>query len=373
MSTPLIFDLEPLLAPITDGEYGSVGKDFREDHSQTSNYSQLKSARKAARDAERNNIFDSEQSQAANNWHKILTLAPALISNETKDLEVACWYTEALLRQKGFKGLRVGFTLLRRLIEDFWDDGLYPQADEDGLETRVSPISGLNGEGADGVLLSPIRSTYITDDVDPGPYSLWQYKQAIDTKRIQDDDRRRNQEEKVGFTFEDIEKSINSSESQFFIELFDDVAACLDEYNKIGALLTEHCGIEHAPSTSKIIELLDETVAALNHIAKDKLPVQQEVVVEELQQDDASESQTTAAKKSVDVGAALATREDAFTQLRLIADYFRKTEPHSPVSYIITRAINWGDMPLEQLMNELIPESGSRDTYSSLTGVKIEE
>jgi len=155
-----------------------------------------------------------------------------------------------------------------------------------------------------------------------------------------------------------------------FLSLYDDVTGCLQEYKQISELLTEHCGLNDAPPTSKITELLEDTLTAINHIAKHKIPVA-ELIPEEISEQE--QTSTASDKSSSNTVTALNSREDAFVQLGLIAEYFRKTEPHSPVSYIINKAIKWGDMPLEELMNELIPESASRVTYSSLTGVHNEQ
>jgi type VI secretion system protein ImpA len=40
---------------------------------------------------------------------------------------------------------------------------------------------------------------------------------------------------------------------------------------------------------------------------------------------------------------------------------------------MLTKTVKWGNMPLEELMKELIPDSSSRDTYSSLTGVSVDD
>jgi type VI secretion system protein ImpA len=56
-----------------------------------------------------------------------------------------------------------------------------------------------------------------------------------------------------------------------------------------------------------------------------------------------------------------------------ISAYFRKTEPHSPISYILERAVKWGDMPLDDLIKELIPDSSARGLYGSLTGIKTDD
>lgn len=369
MPSPPLIDIPALIAPIA-GEF-SVGSDLREDPSYTSGYSQIKDARRAARDAERNNMFDGDDSEALEHWQKIFQLAPKVIATQSKDLEIACWLTEALVRKSGFQGLKDGFTLIRQLVENFWEQGLYPVENEDGIETRVAAIAGLNGEGADGVLLSPIRSSAITEDSTLESFNLWQYRQAIDVSRIEDGRKRNTMIEKNGFSMEDIEKAVNQSSSDYYVALFDDINICLSEYRAMNTLLIDFCGNYDAPSTSKIIELIEEVKSALNHIAKVKLPMIVETVVGEKNSVEAVITSTASPVNTIQTS--LNSRDDAFKQLNTIAEYFLKTEPHSPISYILSKAIKWGNMPLEELMQELIPDSSSRETYSSLTGVKVDE
>lgn len=47
-------------------------------------------------------------------------------------------------------------------------------------------------------------------------------------------------------------------------------------------------------------------------------------------------------------------RPDALRRLAGVAEFFRRTEPHSPVSYLVQRAILWGEMPLESWLEEVI-------------------
>jgi type VI secretion system protein ImpA len=366
MSSPALIDIIALMQPIS-GE-NAVGKDIRNSLSSSSTYAEIKSARNSARAAERNSMFDGGSTEATENWNKISKLAPQFLSSEAKDLEVACWYTEALIRKSGFQGLRDGFSLIRQLIEQYWHDGLYPVADEDGVETRVAAISGLNGEGTEGVLLASMRSTHITDDIQPGPFSLWQYKQAADIKRISDTKTRSEQISKVGFSMDDIDRVVEQSSPDWFINLRDDITECLSEYKSISNLLIEHCGSHDAPSTSKIIELLEETLGAVNHIAKHKLPA--------TPISDNLPEQQTVSESSPDQalpGNIPGSRDEAFKQIATISDFFRRTEPHSPISYVLDRAINWGGMSLDELIGELIPDSSSRTTYNSLTGVQTND
>lgn len=374
MPSPALIDISSLLTPI-DGEL-SVGNDLRLDPSHTSDYSQIKDARRAARDAERNNMFDGDNTEAHEHWQKIFSLAPRVIEKQAKDLEIACWLTEALVRKSGFQGLKDGFTLIRQLLENFWEQGLYPAEDEDGIETRVAPIAGLNGEGADGVLLTPIRNSMITEDASYEPFSLWQYQQAVDISRLSDERKQQDQIERNGFSLETIEKAVAQSSNEYYANLYEDLEICLVEYQAIDKLLSDFCGTYDAPPTSKIIELIEDAKGAVNHIAKAKLPIATEVDdSEEEGEVESMDEQVTQSetKQSNTINAALNSRDDAFKQLNIIAEYFKKTEPHSPISYMLTKTVKWGNMPLEELMKELIPDSSSRDTYSSLTGVSVED
>ncbi|PKG83052.1 type VI secretion system protein TssA [Colwellia sp. 75C3] len=373
MPSPALIDISYLLSPI-EGEL-SVGNDPRIDTAYSSNYSQIKDARRAARDAERNNMFDGDNTEAQEHWGKIFSLAPKLIATQAKDIEIACWLTEALVRKSGFQGLKDGFTLIRQLIENYWEQGLYPVEDEDGIETRVAPIAGLNGEGADGVLLTPIRNSFITEDAASEPYSFWQYQQAVDVSRMSDENKQRNQIERNGFSMDNIEKAVGQSSNEYYANLYDDIDVCITEYKAVDALLIELCGRSEAPPTSKIIELLEGAKGAINHIAKAKLPIVIETSESDEQSDELIDQPevTANASQSNNITAALNSRDDAFKQLNIIADYFKKTEPHSPISFMLTKTVRWGNMPLEELMKELIPDSSSRDTYSSLTGVSVDD
>jgi type VI secretion system protein ImpA len=64
------------------------------------------------------------------------------------------------------------------------------------------------------------------------------------------------------------------------------------------------------------------------------------------------------------------TRDEAFTQLAGIAQFFKQTEPQSPVPYLIERAIKWGNMPLEGWLNDVIKDSNVVDSIRDVLGTK---
>lgn len=367
MATPAHIDIDSLLQPIS--EDAPCGMDVRDDPSPSSRYQIIKSERGMARAAERKSVHDGESSEAADHWRKIADIAPLIIREQSKDLEVATWYCEAMIRRYGFTGLRDSFALIHQLIENFWDH-IYPIPDEYGLETRVSCLAGLSGSNAEGVLIAPIRKVPITGS-EPA-FSLWEYLQALEAQKTQDESARKTKIQKLGFSLEDIERSVQDSSTQFFIDLRDDIQQCIDTYRITGKKLDELCGLEVSPPTSSIIEVLCECLGAVNHIAKTKLPVIEEQ--SEATATDAENNTSTATTQAAPMQKGpIASREDAFKQLLEIAEYFRKTEPHSPVSYVIQKAVKWGNMPLGELVSELIIDDSARKQFNQLTGVESPE
>src|SRR5437763_17071513 len=94
------FDLAALLAPIS--EETPAGTDLRTDYSPDSIYYRLRDARAEARAAERA-IEGGELADGGlpPQWRTINELGYEAIATRSKDLEIAAWLTEALLRRHG--------------------------------------------------------------------------------------------------------------------------------------------------------------------------------------------------------------------------------------------------------------------------------
>lgn len=368
MASDTLIDLEGLLTPIS--EESPTGEDAR----QKPSYLTVASARNSARSAERSHAFDGINNEANEFWKQILDTAPGIIQHESKDLKIASWYCEALIRLHGFQGLRDGFQLLHGLVENFWE-GLFPLPDEDGMEIRVASLTGLNGEGSEGAIIAPIRNVIITQGREPGPFSFWQYRQALEVERLPDEDARQKKIANIGFSLKNIEQAVTESTEAFFVDVRDDVQACIDLYSKLSELLDSLCESHISPSSSNILNTLKEVLGAINHIGKNKFPVTVNDEPETTEATDADTShseQTTSFASAVPAGS-IKNREAAFRQLADIAEFFRRTEPHSPISYVLEKAVKWGDMPLSALIAELIPDESSREHYSKLTGVGIRD
>jgi type VI secretion system protein ImpA len=94
------FDLEALLAPIPGD--APQGVDVREDFSPDAPYNRLRDARSEARDAERGqDKGEADARDAGPLWRTVRELALQTLAETTKDLEVAAWLTEAMVRAHG--------------------------------------------------------------------------------------------------------------------------------------------------------------------------------------------------------------------------------------------------------------------------------
>ena len=368
MGSAAVLDLESLLRPIAGDN--AAGEDLRKDLSPTHVYYQIKDVRSAARAAERQGEFEPViGSLEASAWRPIVVTASTALTTRTKDLELAAWLIEALARTAGFAGLRDGFRLARELIERFWD-GLYPSPDEDGLETRVSPLTGLNGAGGDGTLLAPISRIPITAGRGGAPLATWSCLQATELERLSED-ARRERVDAGATTMEAVQTEVRETSVSFFTDLVGDIEQALVELAALGAALDKRCGAD-APSTAAIRNALTTSLDMVRHVARDVLPAESTAAADAAAgtgaESGSSGNPTAAASKGVP--GSIQSRDDAFRALAGVADYFRKTEPHSPIAALLDRAVRWGRLPLPELLVELIPDDSARATYQQLTGVR---
>src|SRR3954466_13960072 len=87
----------------------------------------------------------------------VIKLAGEALATQSKDLQLAAWITESLLRRDGFPGLLEGLGLCRSLIDLFWDY-LYPLPDDGDLEFRASPLEFIGTRLDVGVKSVPLNA-----------------------------------------------------------------------------------------------------------------------------------------------------------------------------------------------------------------------
>lgn len=356
-------NLDTLLRPISPGR--PAGEDLRTDHSANAVYFKLKDARNGARALERGSESQGEVQAIAPGWMVVLELAPQVLAERSKDLEVAAWLIEAMCRTTGFAGLRDGFALVAALVETFWDD-LYPRPDEEGIATRVAPLTGLNGEDGEGTLISPIRSIRITEG-EVG-YPAWAYFRALELAKVADAERRERLASTIA-TLEQVEADARTSPDAFYRGLTADIDGAIEAYARLNAALDARCGPD-APRSSQIRNILQDIRDAVTVLARQATP--------DAPASDGEAGAGTAALASPAAYApgpagSITSREQAFDRLLEIARFFERTEPQAPIAYTLFELVRRGRLPLPALLEELIPDAGARRLFLTTAGMRISE
>lgn len=361
-------DIDALLAPI--GEEAPSGEDLREDLSAQSTYFRLRDARAEARAAERQADADpAAEFPMPAQWRQVRDLSLQALSTRSKDLEVAAWLTEALVRSDGPRGLAAGARLIAGLAEAFWDSNLYPMPDEDGIATRVAPVTGLNGEGGDGTLAQPLRKLALFRRPDGAPLAFWQWAAAEEVKTL---DAARAKQRLAGgvLPLDTLETEARAAGQAHFAAMRRALRSALAEWSAMGAVLDAKAGMD-GPPTSAVRKLLEDILAVVTKFA----PAHEEVeeaaaVADEATPETVAEAGGAAGPALRGTVGTVVNREDMLKELGRIAEFFRKTEPQSPLAYTLNEAIRRGRMSWPDLLAELVADTAVRDGILVQLGIR---
>jgi len=351
-------DFEALLSPVSDDS--PVGHDLRESSSPNSDYRLLRDARTKARNNERSALANGDsQFIVGKDWTEILKKSPEVFQKQSKDIEVLTWMIEALTRVHGFRGVGEGFKLAADMISSYGDN-LHPRPDEDGISSQLISLIGLNGFGGEGTIIIPIKAIPLTQGVE-GPYSTWQCEQAFELERVSDPDKKEARIKQGSITRAEIDQATTETDTEFLLQVNEDIQFAIQEYIAFQEVLNSYCEEDPQPS-GKILEALEKAQQTLVYIAGDRL-----VIYDESEDEDVTSQGSTnnSGKQQI-----LDNRDAALRSLRDVAAYFRRTEPHSPISYAIEQAVYWSQLPLPALIQELIPDENARRKYQNLTGIR---
>jgi type VI secretion system protein ImpA len=360
-------DLETLLAPLAEGD--GAGVDLREDFSATSPYQKLRDARSEARAEERARDAGGEQSGVPPEaWRTVRRVAEQAIGATSKDFEVAAWLTEALTRTDGLAGLEAGARLLAGLLERYWDNG-FPVQDEEGFEARIAPLGGLAGGDTDGTVMQPLRRMALFRRADGSEASLYAYEQAEETAGLADEKRRKQRYGAGVAPLADLQ-----NEAKLDLPRLRAVAraarAAREAWRAFDAAAEARLGSQ-GPTTRRVADVLERIVAVADLLAGGP-----ELIVEEAAPE--AEGEPMAEGAEAPAGGAPAaraagpiqSREDALRQLEKLADWFKRTEPHSPLAYTLEEAVRRGRMTLPELLGEVLGDDAARQGMLTMLGIR---
>lgn len=370
-------DLEAILAAIPGDQ--PVGTDLREDYTPTSVYFRLRDARADARDAERQADSPDRQGDGGGDealqgkWRPVATLAAGALRESTKDLEIATWLTEALVRTAGLEGLAAGASVIGGLVERYWDS-VFPLPEEGDVEFRVAAVAGLSGQGADGTLMQPLRKLPLFARPDGSPFCLWQYQSSLELAGILDPERREQRIAAGVVPFEDVENEARAAGKAHWAAQRTLLAEAMTAWEAMGRTLDEKAG-PASPSGIRVRDTLQLMLDTCNRFAPAEggegeggpAPADGQTSVAAV---GAAPVAVAAASGVALVNGPIAGREQALRQLEEIALWFKRNEPNSPIGYTLDEAVRRARMAWPELVAELIADEGSRSALLTSLGMK---
>lgn len=369
MPFPEVLTFARLLAPIPGDK--PTGTDLRADTSPTSDYYAIRDARKRASDIERKldkGVDKGDDTPEPPDWRPVVERATKVLEEKTKDLELAAYLIEALVRTKGFPGLRDGYRLARELVERFWE-GLYPTAQDGEVQDRFSHILYLNGLDGPGALIVPVRKIAMTEKTSVGAFSMTHHQQARGLAQIADPKLRQKRIDEGAITLETIQKAVAATPAKFYADLVEDITQAGEEFRRFCGALSERSGYD--PPSSDLLGVLESYLDTVKDLARDKLSKVQPAAA--AASPAADTAQSAQAPERPAVAGAIKNRDDALDRLRKVADYFREHEPQSIIPYALEQVANWGKMSLPDLLSELITDEGPRKNVFKQVGIKPPE
>jgi type VI secretion system protein ImpA len=351
-------DFEAILAPIAGDQ--PTGVDLRQDFAPTSIYFRLRDARAQARDAERQADTDGNDEGVPALWRPVATMAIGALKENSKDLEVATWLTEALVRIAGLGGLMAGASVIGGLVERHWD-GLFPAPEEGDMEGRVASVAGLSGQGADGTLMQPLRKVALFRRPDGAPFSIWQYQAALELSGITDPARRAQRIDSGVLPFEEVEKEARAAGAAHWSAQRDLSTRTLAAWKEMERAFDEKAG-DASPAANRVRELLEFVLETCARFAPANAT-------------EGATEVTTAppvegASAVVPASTGISGREQALHQLSEIAAWFKRNEPSSPIGFTLDEAVRRARLGWPELVAELVADETARHSLLTSAGIK---
>lgn len=320
---------------------------------------------KEEQECERNGGIDSQGQPWRRipdpDWDSVVDRSVEILGGRSKDFRVAAWLTEALLRQKGAAGLRDGLQLCQGLCEQYWEQ-LWPQPnDDDGHGNRVGPMGGLVSEAN----FPAVRRIVVVEGQKAGERETFRYS-ALDHSRAKELETVSSPEEvaarrEAGHpTMTEFLAIAAVTPTERFDQLLADLGECESALSWLGQFFRDNCrDDQYGESTVPALTPFREEVAAVKKL------------VAELRGEDEVPEESGETGDGAGRGATRDTmsREGAFQAIERIAQYFEKTEPHSPIQFALRQAVRWGRTPFPDLMRELLDDEGTMERLRRLVGL----
>lgn len=363
--TSQVIDLELILQPISD-ELPS-GESLR--------YSGLYDEINEARRADDNlNQGDWQTELKVADYRKVIELAVPALETQSKDLQVASWLSESLIKTHGFAGVRDSLKLLAGLQEKFWET-LHPQIDEGDMEGRANAIAWFDTQGSSAVKTCAYTGGGgfgYNDWVDAKTFDIPSNLESLDPDSQEKFNQLKEQAEAENrVTAERWKSAVAQTDRAFVEEKNRTLEECWEAFSELNRVIEENYDRNQMPGLGTLKKSLDDVHTQVKKLLEKKK-------IEEPDAEDTYEEAATAEgdettsrpAASGSGGGPVKDRPEALKRLAEIAAFFLRTEPHSPVSYLVQRAVKWGNMPLDNWLQDVIKDESVLGQLRDTLGIQ---
>ena len=352
LQKPPVINLDELLAPVSDenpaGEYLRY----------SGVYDEISEARRADKDIAQGD-WKTELKTA--DFRQVIKLSTAALTSRTKDLQIAAWFSEALVKEYDFAGLRDALKLLGGLQDIFWET-LHPEIEDGDQEGRANAISWVDTQTTLAVRRAAITggAGYGLDDWEDS--KRFDVPENLDTFDSSDQERYRelqtqaeNEKRVTGEMWRKAKAATTRADCE---QINSTIAECWTEFNELNRIIEEKYDRNQMPGLSALKQALDEAQTQAKKLLDEKRleePSADDVFETDAADGESAGGETVTGGRAVASGS-IQSRKDALNRLSDVAEFFQKSEPHSPVSYLVNRAVKWGNMPLDGWLQDVIKD-----------------
>jgi type VI secretion system protein ImpA len=276
-------------------------------------------------------------------WKFVTKRCALLIETRSKDLQLAVWLAEASAKTGGLRALGDALLVIAALCERYWD-GLYPQPDEDGFERRIGNLCWIAARVPQLVTECPVTEGA-----------------AVSMRDIEA--ARAHGAEAIA----QVEAARSRTSKAYQEALLADCNHCLAALGALEKAVDARLEAD-GPGFSAARTALQN----LAHFVTPAASGAAAVPAAAAPHAPGAGAVLQAAAPPVFAGA-IASRAQALHQLRVVAEFFRQTEPHSPVGYLADKAASWGEQPLHLWLKTVVKDAAALAHVEELLGIVKEE
>jgi type VI secretion system protein ImpA len=330
MPTPPVLEIEPLLAEIP-GDNPAGGRTPLP----------MRQKMEQARKEFEPNPEDPSQPPIPKkpDWPGIIRMSKDILTNQSKDLEVALRLLEALTRLHGIPGFRDGLRLLHEMTERCWDR-MHPipdPEDGEGMEVRAERFNWIGDNDTGARFPNTLRDIPVVR-VEGQPASLKDRQAAAEGRG-------------------ELSSSAFETATPLSDTLVEDLRESIEEFQRLDNALSEKLG-NHSPGFVGLREALDQLQDYVLRLADRQTETDSQSEGPNKGSSNEDGGQSAGGGMRISTGS-IHNREDAFRMIAQIADNLERLEPHSPMPALLRKALTLGRMSFRDLLAHLIRDEGA--------------